>query len=1353
LIGGNLIARLQSVPVPNDTSASELPTPEPSTTSTSAKKKKKKKKKKTKVIDVASLTTSEATNGVADHDDEEPMSPATDGGKQGEDLPPTPMSASGVLPLMEGSTASTEERSGAAATEESKSEAEPKVEEKELSATEPAAEEAAPENEEVEEEQDTETHTKEEVKPGEPTSELKEDDKAEISNEHVTAEPSVAAIAEPRTGSEATEKPAQPTDAEPSITLTDETNNPDHNAAEHSPTADAPIVEIAAIVEEPTPEEKLKVVEPVETPSLAEQEATVKEDQAAEPATESAPLQTTEAGLGPEAVTETAAVEKAGETIAGEKEEGSKTESAETKTPAPGIGDHEKPVEAEAEAVPVTEEAEESKEEPRATEDALEHPGEEKSADTSDISVAAPKTTEDAKAGETPTTETAPEALTEEKTAEHIEAEKAEESGKPAEQLHTDVPVEATRETPAEESKEPKIAETTEPAQEEKAEFAVEETNKKANPEPSEQPSEATPVPEQVVAGIPEEAPAEGTRAVDVPEAAEVEAKAAEAETIPELVVQEIYPAAESQLETEVEIVPAPEPEPVQEVGPVQETAPPDETTRSQDGTENAPAVTVEVPEIEEADATEAEAGITPEPVAQEEIDPAAEAQLKSEVATEPAPVEAQKVAEPAESEEHAKGEDEVVEVSHEDAPPAETEAEKPSEEQTVPAVEEAVSQEAVVEEKEHGTFEPEVGDKPAEASYAEVANELVPEEFKVDPLPASEITENPIDLVPGEPVPKDNVTAESLNDNVKLNKEAYEGTEPNVPIQFSEERKGAETPVPEVDNTTAEVADVAEKLDEPTAPEESEEIAPEAAVPAEDLSKDVSVAPLPASENAENSIQLQPGEPVPVVVEAASVEDHVRLDKEAYEGTHPIVPLKLAEEERKSDTPIQEVADTAAEVADVAEKLDGPTDSGEAEEKVSVTPLPASENAENPIHLQPGEPIPDAIKAASVEDHVRLDKEAYEGTNPIVPLKLAEEERKSDTPIQEVADTAAEVADVAEKLDGPTDSGEAEEKVSVTPLPASENAENPIHLQPGEPIPDAIKAASVEDHVRLDKEAYEGTHPIVPLKLAEEERKSDTPIQEVADTAAEVADVAEKLDGPAAPEKAEEAALEAAVPVEDLSKEVSIAPLPASENAENPIQLQPGESIPEAIKAASVEDHVRLDKEAYEGTRPLIPVKLAEEERKSNTPIQEVADTAAEVADVAEKLDEGVASEKAEEKAVVPEDLSKEVSVAPLPASESAENPIHLQPGEAVPEDIKTASVEDHVRLDKAAYEGTHPIVPLKLTEERKSDTPIQEVTDTADTAAEVADVATHLDGQDESKDLGGSYPCFLLFWFETDI
>ena len=70
-------------------------------------------------------------------------------------------------------------------------------------------------------------------------------------------------------------------------------------------------------------------------------------------------------------------------------------------------------------------------------------------------------------------------------------------------------------------------------------------------------------------------------------------------------------------------------------------------------------------------------------------------------------------------------------------------------------------------------------------------------------------------------------------------------------------------------------------------------------------------------------------------------------------------------------------------------------------------------------------------------------------------------------------------------------------------------------------------------------------------------------------------------------------------------------------------------------------------------------------------------------------------ASEMDDPTPIVPKEHEQVFSVNPLPASETAENPIALQPGEAVPR-VGTESIQSHVKLDKESYEKGPTNLPV---------------------------------------------------------
>lgn len=116
-------------------------------------------------------------------------------------------------------------------------------------------------------------------------------------------------------------------------------------------------------------------------------------------------------------------------------------------------------------------------------------------------------------------------------------------------------------------------------------------------------------------------------------------------------------------------------------------------------------------------------------------------------------------------------------------------------------------------------------------------------------------------------------------------------------------------------------------------------------------------------------------------------------------------------------------------------------------EQSFSVNPIPASGTEGNPVQLAPGEKVPDSstMNSNTVESGVHDDPE----------LKSKDE-----------ADN---------------------QTMSVNPIPASGGIGNPIHLAPGEKVPDSseISGNTIESTVKTDQASYErsdaGVQPVQP--------------------------------------------------------------------------------------------------------------------------------------------------------------------------------------------------------------------------------------------------------------------------------
>ncbi|KAF3920854.1 hypothetical protein ABW21_db0203054 [Orbilia brochopaga] len=141
------------------------------------------------------------------------------------------------------------------------------------------------------------------------------------------------------------------------------------------------------------------------------------------------------------------------------------------------------------------------------------------------------------------------------------------------------------------------------------------------------------------------------------------------------------------------------------------------------------------------------------------------------------------------------------------------------------------------------------------------------------------------------------------------------------------------------------------------------------------DLAAEVPLEPprdLAAEEAAATVVKDEPTE-VPVTVssvgpEATTAALAAEVPLEEVAKQEPIVPEATKAVVAPEDLPTPDPRSVPGYLPDTFEPVD---------EVVSVNPLPASETADNPIHLEPNEPVPPST--ASVTDNVKLDKESYE--------------------------------------------------------------------------------------------------------------------------------------------------------------------------------------------------------------------------------------------------------------------------------------------------------------------------------------------------------------------------------------
>ncbi|KAF4620158.1 hypothetical protein G7Y89_g14664 [Cudoniella acicularis] len=223
--------------------------------------------------------------------------------------------------------------------------------------------------------------------------------------------------------------------------------------------------------------------------------------------------------------------------------------------------------------------------------------------------------------------------------------------------------------------------------------------------------------------------------------------------------------------------------------------------------------------------------------------------------------------------------------------------------------------------------------------------------------------------------------------------------------------------------------------------------------------------------------------------------------------GTFPETPAAV-EKDEFSVNPLP--ATNGAAIHDDPELVAADKEKTEPEPTFSVAPLPAFEGGVNPVHVAPGEKIPDpnTLTANTITSGVHDDPElvaadkaktaeseptfsvaplpAFDGG--VNPIQLAPGEKIPDASTLTANTITSGVHDDPELVAADQKKGESEPTFSVAPLPAFEGAVNPIKVAPGEKIPDAstLTGNTVASGVHTDKESYEnsgafGTAPVLP--------------------------------------------------------------------------------------------------------------------------------------------------------------------------------------------------------------------------------------------------------------------------------
>ncbi|KAK3719219.1 hypothetical protein LTR37_004438 [Vermiconidia calcicola] len=232
-------------------------------------------------------------------------------------------------------------------------------------------------------------------------------------------------------------------------------------------------------------------------------------------------------------------------------------------------------------------------------------------------------------------------------------------------------------------------------------------------------------------------------------------------------------------------------------------------------------------------------------------------------------------------------------------------------------------------------------------------------------------------------------------------------------------------------------------------------------------------------------------------------------------------------------------------------------TPAADDDQTFSVNPIPASEGASNPVQLAPGEKVPDSstMNENTVTSGVHDDPE----------LKSKDEE--------------------------------GEQSFGVSPIPASEGAGNPIQLAPGEKVPDSSTmnentlTSGVHDDPELKSKDQEGEQtfgvsPIPatggignPVQLAPGEKVPDS------STMSDETITSGVHDDPELKSRDQEG-----------EQTFGVSPIPATGGIGNPVQLEPGEKVPDpsTMTSNTIDSNVKTDKESYERSDAYPPTSPA---------------------------------------------------------------------------------------------------------------------------------------------------------------
>ena len=399
-----------------------------------------------------------------------------------------------------------------------------------------------------------------------------------------------------------------------------------------------------------------------------------------------------------------------------------------------------------------------------------------------------------------------------------------------------------------------------------------------------------------------------------------------------------------------------------------------------------------------------------------------------------------------------------------------------------------------------------------------------------------------------------------------------------------------------------------------------------------EDLAQDEPIvvshddAPPGEVEKAEAAVEYPRPDPQEEAAEAPKEAEA------AEDGKPPVSP------EQKHDDELEEEPSSVEELVAGETTVSGTDDDKDIPQETSDGPVPASGSSSDPASTTGGDKAQVQMEPEGTEEVT----EAAAGSSPLDELQSFE------TPSDIVAEHILAPRTEEPGVMAPAETNdEAEEPTSSKELEEASVARGISHsVEPTRGASEEnVVDSSVRSGIKLDQDSREGVVTSGPTTLEGTQQvvKEEASVQEP----------------------------------EEKEQEFSVSPFPASQTIGNPIDLAPGEKVPEEFKV-SAEDTVQVEDNPSEHASA----------KPSEIPLPVTGD-------VKPTVQPEAPSESRPEEQIF--------FVNPLPDSKTFGNPINLRPGEPIPICLTEASVADNVKLDEEIFKKPEDKAPV--AEEAKAE------------------------------------------------